>query len=803
MAGMHICYNCMREYDDPLTVCPHCGYESGHVNTGDGRLKPGTLLSGRYLTGNVFYITKNSFSYIALDGSLNKKVAVTEYFPSEMLRRTDGRKKTECTGDENVLAQNIERVVSRAAALREFNYYDSVTDIYDVFEENGTAYTVTEFPDGITLDDAVKSGKTFGYAETVSTLMPLLRALSGLHSAGHFHGNINPERLMLCKNGKLKLFDFGTGFFDKDELLPGFAPAEQYGSDEPAGAAADIYSVCAVMYYMLTGNVPSDSRLRNTPYDNFVPLCGIADIPPYAEDALMKGMSVSPEDRPESISELTSALTDGSEEYTENSSPEAFVPEGAKAPLPGNKKVMTAAIAIACAGLLIIAVAAILIIPKIRKSADPESTSLTTVTETERVTGAENIMLPSEIRQKFSEYFDSDEFEEKYPGALAVKRRNIDLYPEDKAVPGGVTSFDSARSTTHFFDLDGDGNDECILVLDTSGVQRYVEIYVFDIDKEGNIINTGEIGYESGRDEEIYLCTAKGNQSTSYYFLRYTEHSSASRENPLSFEILCCDTEKMFCAASGGAYLPSRSERTGTGTDIGGGDYCCTGLSFAPDGSIWNTANPAAVKSVYVNAGSYKVSSADDYNVTDKDTFSLIWRKNVESATKKIALKTMEIVNNSVSVSAAFPGFELGGKEIELSWHIGAETKSFLYTANGSKIIYSEEMTTKDFSSDYRVELWYGSLRYCYCDISLGENGPVYKMSDTELARLPDVKGLVREDAVRQVKEAGFTNVTLERGTRLGLVQLVGNLYRIQRMSEKPNEYYPKDTEIKLYFYYI
>jgi serine/threonine protein kinase len=790
----------MLEYDDTLTVCPHCGYESGHVNTDDGRMKPGSLLSGRYLTGNVFYTTKSSFSYIALDGSLNKKVAVTEYFPSGMLRRTDGRKKTECTGDEDILAGNIEKVVSRASSLREFNYYDSVTDIYDVFEENGTAYVVTEFPDGITLDNAIKSGRTFDYAETVSTVTPLLRALSGLHSAGHFHGNINPESLMLCKNGKLKLFDFGTGFFDTDELQSGFAPAEQYGSSEPAGAAADIYSVCAVMYYMLTGNVPSDSRLRNTPYDNFVPLCGIADIPPYAEDALMKGMSVSPEDRPDSISELTSALTGGSEEYPEGGSPEAFVPEGAKTPLPGNKKAMTAAIAIACAGLLIIAVAAILIIPKIKKNTEPESSALTTVTKTERVTGAENIMLPSEIRQKFSEYFDSEEFEEKYPGALAIKRRNIDLYPEDKAVPGGVTTFDSARSTTHFFDLDGDGNDECILVLDTSGVQRYVEIYVFDIDKEGNIINTGEIGYESGKDEEIYLCTAKGDQSTSYYFLRYTENSSASSENPLSFEILCCDTEKMFCAASGGAYKNGRSS---TGTEINGGDYCYTGLSFAPDGSIWNTGNPAGVKSLYAYGSNYKVSSADDYNVTDKDTFSLIWKKNVESATKKIALKTMEIVNNTVYVSAAFPGLELSGKEIELSWHIGAETKSFLYTANGSKIIYSEEMTTKDFSSDYRVELWYGSRRYCYCDISLGANGPVYKMSQTELAKLPDVTGLVREEAVRQVKDAGFTNVTLVRGTRLGLVQVVGNLYRIQKMSEEKNEYYPKDTEIKLYFYYI
>ena len=129
---------------------------------------------------------------------------------------------------------------------------------------------------------------------------------------------------MLCKDGSIKILDFGgardyifsTGKSMSIMLKPGYTPEEQYCTHGNQGPWTDVYALCATMYRCITGTIPPES-LERAYHENLQPVRELAsDCPPAATYAIEKGMSIHTEDRFQSMQELYSALYE-SENFTE------------------------------------------------------------------------------------------------------------------------------------------------------------------------------------------------------------------------------------------------------------------------------------------------------------------------------------------------------------------------------------------------------------------------------------------------------------------------------------------------------
>ena len=120
---------------------------------------------------------------------------------------------------------------------------------------------------------------------------------------------------MLRENGSLCIIDFGSAreITEDDRtktvlFKSGYAPPEQYQAHGKQKAWTDVYSLCAVLYEMITGAIPEDSLLRKEKDTLYPPSMYGAEITPEQEKALLRGMALDGHDRYASIKELKEAL---------------------------------------------------------------------------------------------------------------------------------------------------------------------------------------------------------------------------------------------------------------------------------------------------------------------------------------------------------------------------------------------------------------------------------------------------------------------------------------------------------------
>lgn len=140
---MFKCVNCFNEYSAD-NVCSHCGYKQGNEPEHISCIQPGTVIGGRYMIGMMLAKSNSTITYLALDGKLDRKVVIREYFPIDQVHREPGHRPVVCKDDEEKFTAGVEKTVKNALALKEFDYFDGVVVVYDCFEENNTAYVVTK-----------------------------------------------------------------------------------------------------------------------------------------------------------------------------------------------------------------------------------------------------------------------------------------------------------------------------------------------------------------------------------------------------------------------------------------------------------------------------------------------------------------------------------------------------------------------------------------------------------------------------------------------------------------------------------
>lgn len=301
-----LCYHCMREKGD-ADVCPHC-HAQGSVELQPHQIAPGTVIGNRYTLGNVIGEGGFGITYIALENTLGITVAIKEYYPFGYCNRNTTVSNTVAvTSDDKqeYFEKGRSRFLQEAKTLARFQEAPGVVNVIDFLEENNTAYIVMEYLDGITLRDYLKQYGTLAPEQAVGMLLPAMRALVKIHSAGVIHRDISPDNIMVLRDGTLKLMDFGAArVYDNVDnrsmsimLKQGYAPAEQYRRNGEQGPWTDVYGMCATIYRAITGITPVDS-IDRVYQDTLQPpsYCGV-NISPAVENTLMYGMAVHKENR--------------------------------------------------------------------------------------------------------------------------------------------------------------------------------------------------------------------------------------------------------------------------------------------------------------------------------------------------------------------------------------------------------------------------------------------------------------------------------------------------------------------------
>lgn len=172
-----------------------------------------------------------------------------------------------------------ERFTREARALAALNHPNIVT-VHDFGQEGGFFYLVMEYVDGVNLRQAIQAER-FTPEQALAIVPPICEALQFAHDRGIVHRDIKPENLLLDRDGRVKVADFGIarildqpgdgeeageeGAGETDPGLtagtalgtPNYMAPEQVDHPDRVDHRADIYSLGVVFYEMLTGEPPA------------------------------------------------------------------------------------------------------------------------------------------------------------------------------------------------------------------------------------------------------------------------------------------------------------------------------------------------------------------------------------------------------------------------------------------------------------------------------------------------------------------------------------------------------------------
>lgn len=313
------CPNCMQALGQGEDTCPYCGFDVNGYEEKTNCLRPFTVLQGKYMIGRVIGMGGFGITYIGWDLNLQTYIAIKEYFPESFAHR-DTMATTTVTTNENkqeIYDKGLKRYVEEARNLSKFYQLQGIVSVKDFFYENGTGYIVMEYINGVDLKHYLKGmGGTLDEATVLALMKPVFESLYEVHKNGLVHRDISPDNIMVDNEGKIKLIDFGSVRGQSAEtdktytviLKHGYAPPEQYYAKGKQGPWTDIYSLCATMYKMLTGEVPPNGveRMEDDTYVN--PSSKGITVSERTEAVLRKGLAVKATERYQNIGELLSDL---------------------------------------------------------------------------------------------------------------------------------------------------------------------------------------------------------------------------------------------------------------------------------------------------------------------------------------------------------------------------------------------------------------------------------------------------------------------------------------------------------------
>ena len=166
-------------------------------------------------------------------------------------------------------AEYVKMFYKEGKAAAKLNHPNIVQAI-DVGEAGGYHYFVMEYVEGHTLHDELARGKVFSEAEALDIIIQVARALEHAHAQGFIHRDVKPKNIMMTSDGTVKLADMGLARSAADVEAakaeagrafgtPYYISPEQIRGDVNVDFRADVYSLGATMYQLVTGRVPFDA----------------------------------------------------------------------------------------------------------------------------------------------------------------------------------------------------------------------------------------------------------------------------------------------------------------------------------------------------------------------------------------------------------------------------------------------------------------------------------------------------------------------------------------------------------------
>lgn len=231
--------------------------------------------------------------------------------------------KPEVAARNRVLPERLIREAKIAAQLQ----HPNIITVFDacIDRENNRSYIVMEYVDGMTVEDMLKKGP-IPEEQVLEIAKNVTSALVAASRIGIVHRDIKPANIMITKQGMIKLADLGIAKGDADIAgvtltqenavlgTPNYASPEQLRSSHSVDARADVYSLGATMYHMLTGTMPFAGDtvfnvMAKVLEETLPPLgkCG-RNISPMTRDLVERMLAKDPKDRPPNAVELLREL---------------------------------------------------------------------------------------------------------------------------------------------------------------------------------------------------------------------------------------------------------------------------------------------------------------------------------------------------------------------------------------------------------------------------------------------------------------------------------------------------------------
>ncbi len=311
-----LCMGCMKRTKNEK-VCPFCGFDES-APVPQQFLAPRTNLLDRYLVGRVLSSNGEGTSYLGWDYILECPIVIREFYPETLaVREANSPEISVISGCEQTFNEYKISFLEYWRAIARMRDLSAIVPVYDIFEENNTAYTISEYYEGVRLSRYLQQkGGALSWEAARVLFMPVLSGLSSLHSAGIMHYGICPDNLVVGKDGKMKLVGFSiaaarTAMTDlTPQLYPGYSAIEQYGYEASLGSATDIYGFAATLFRTLTGIALPVATARETRDIITIPERFSHTIPVYVINALANALMVNPDERTRSFERLRAELSD-------------------------------------------------------------------------------------------------------------------------------------------------------------------------------------------------------------------------------------------------------------------------------------------------------------------------------------------------------------------------------------------------------------------------------------------------------------------------------------------------------------
>ncbi|MFQ6021194.1 MAG: protein kinase [Acidiferrobacterales bacterium] len=264
-------------------------------------------------------------TYLAKDSQLGTQVAIKEYLPHDIARRTGATNIVPNPEDETVVTYQcgLKEFLKEGQALARFKHANIVR-VLRFIEAHGTAYMVMEYEKGKSLAQYLKrTGPRLDPSSLLRIFLPIMNGLNAVHEAGMLHLDIKPENIYLREDGNPMLIDFGSarqaligpGHGQVVALTPGYAPIEQYPDNGKPGPWTDVYALGASLHRCISGKRPIASPERQQASLKYKPdplppaaTVGRDDYPAYILECIDWALRVHASERPKTVRELQDAL---------------------------------------------------------------------------------------------------------------------------------------------------------------------------------------------------------------------------------------------------------------------------------------------------------------------------------------------------------------------------------------------------------------------------------------------------------------------------------------------------------------